>query len=114
MVPSKSVFMASRTVSSCTPMRSIECATAERSTRCAESAAQEGLAAGARDAAMEVPINVRRFMGGILLLPRGKGTEIRWKRERGRLLKRRLPEQRLLELEPQAELHAARGMGTGR
>jgi len=38
---------------------------------------EDGLAAAARDAAMEVPINVRRFMGGILLLPGGKGTEIR-------------------------------------
>jgi hypothetical protein len=28
------------------------------------------------DAAMEVPINVRLFMCGILLFPRGKGTEI--------------------------------------
>src|SRR5258708_39290271 len=53
-------------------MRSIECAAAERWTRSAVSAAPEGLAAAARDAAMEVPINVRRFMGRILLPLGGK------------------------------------------
>src|SRR5260370_23085049 len=50
------------------------CAAAERPTECAVAAAQDGLAAAARVAAMDVPINVRRFMGGILLYLRGKET----------------------------------------
>src|SRR5258708_18297125 len=57
------------------------CAAAERPTERAESAARDGLAAAARVAAMEVPINVRRFMGGILLLPGGKGT-VDWRKRR--------------------------------
>src|SRR6266853_5809136 len=65
-------------------MRSIECATAERSTLRTVSTVQDGLAA-ARVAAMEVLINVRRFMGGILPLPLGKGTGFGEKRRAARL-----------------------------
>ena len=58
----------------------MECAAIERPAECAVSAAQAGLAAAAKDAAMEVPIKVRRFMGRILLHPREKGTGIRLKK----------------------------------
>jgi len=61
----------------------MECAAIERPAECAVSAAQAGLAAAAKDAAMEVPIKVRRFMGRILLHPREKGTGIRLKKKGG-------------------------------
>jgi hypothetical protein len=53
----------------------MECAAAELPAEFAVSAAQDGLAAAARVAAMDVPINVRRFMGAFY--------SIREKREPG-------------------------------
>src|SRR6266404_665381 len=47
-----------------------------RSILCAESEAQDGLAAVASVAATEVLIKVRRFMSGILLFPAEKGMGI--------------------------------------
>src|SRR5437879_10803441 len=62
----------------------MECATsgALDAKESAESAAQAGLAAAERVAATEAPINVRRFMGGILPLWEGKGTGVQKKEGR--------------------------------
>src|SRR5260370_39286726 len=63
---------------------------------------------------MEVPINVRRFMGGILLLPGGKGTGDSVRKEKAvRLGRTALVVKHSLEIEPEAELHSARRMRVG-
>src|SRR5207245_9717107 len=93
--------------------RPAECAAIERPARWAVSAAQAGLAAAAKDAAMEVPINVRRFMGGILLHPREKGTGIR--RKKGRSVEAGTPflAEGELRIKAQTHIHDAPSMVVG-
>src|ERR1700674_185331 len=63
---------------------------------------------------MDVLMNVRRFMGGILLLLGRKGTGIRRKKKSRAWKRRRLLSQSIfLEQELQCKLHDPRVMGSG-
>src|SRR5436189_4406944 len=91
----------------------MECATsgALDAKESAVSAAQAGLAAAERVPATEAPINVRRFMGGILPLWEGKGTGVQ-RKKKGDPTGSDRPPGLGSELEAQAKLHAARRMCT--